>query len=158
MHPPFFNDSVNSIFDMAETVFDQLGGGLFERIYEEALGIECQHRGVLFESQPPFKVKYRGQVIGLFRPDLIIDDTVIVLVRCCPDLQEFDFYQLSNHMNLAQIKTGVLFNFYNPGLEGHYYEMRENGIQRMGGLNYCPEPDFNELDPLDWDDSEVELE
>jgi len=72
---------LNELFGCAIEVHRQLGPGLLEGTYEAALCIEPQIAGLNFVRQPVFPVIYKGQVIGEYRLDLIVEDIVIVEIR-----------------------------------------------------------------------------
>jgi GxxExxY protein len=75
------------IIGCAIEVHRQLGPGLLEGTYEAALCIELQIAGLNFVRQPVFPVVYKGQVIGEYRLDLIVEGTVIVEIK---SVERFD--------------------------------------------------------------------
>src|SRR5512132_2823275 len=70
-----------TIIGCAIEVHRQLGPGLLEQTYEAALCIELQLAGMKFVRQPLFPVVYKGQTIGEYRLDLIVDDSVVVEIK-----------------------------------------------------------------------------
>lgn len=73
-----FRDEVYQIVGSAIEVLNVLGHGLLEKPYENALAVEFRLRGIPFRQQPSFDVVYKGESVGLFVPDLIAYDAVII--------------------------------------------------------------------------------
>src|SRR5256885_8730825 len=73
-----FKEEVFQIIACAIEVLNTLGHGIVEKPYENALAAEFRLRGIPFRQQPSFDVLYKGQSVGLFIPDLIVFDAVIV--------------------------------------------------------------------------------
>src|SRR6266498_6062976 len=71
-------EEVFQVVGCAIEVLNTLGHGLLEKPYENAMVVEFGLRKVPFRQQPPFDVVYKGQKIGVFVPDLIAFDTVVV--------------------------------------------------------------------------------
>src|SRR5436305_14977279 len=74
-------DEVFQIVGCAIEVLNTLGHGLVEKPYENALVVEFGLRKIPFRQQPPFDVVYKGQKVGLFVPDLVAFDSVVVALR-----------------------------------------------------------------------------
>ncbi|MGA7274281.1 MAG: GxxExxY protein [Candidatus Udaeobacter sp.] len=73
-----FKDEVFQIVGCAIEVLNTLGHGLIEKPYENALVVEFGLKNIPFRQQPPFDVLYKGQKVGLFIPDLIPFDAIVV--------------------------------------------------------------------------------
>jgi GxxExxY protein len=73
-----FKSEVFQIVACAIEVLNTLGHGIDEKPYENALVVEFRLRGIPFRQQPPFNVLYKGENIGLFIPDLIVFDAIVV--------------------------------------------------------------------------------
>src|SRR5437764_6154267 len=76
-----YKDQVFQIVGCAIEVLNILGHGLIEKPYENALVVEFGLRKIPFRQQPPFDVVYKGQKVGLFVPDLVAFDSVVVALR-----------------------------------------------------------------------------
>ncbi len=83
------NAITERIIKCAIEVHRQLGPGLLESVYEEALDIECKFNGLHVLRQFTVPVIYRGKTIGEYRPDMLIDDLVIVEIK---SVERFDLY------------------------------------------------------------------
>ena len=97
-----------SIFE----VYNNLGPGLLESVYEKALMIELQLQGLNAKCQVPISVHYKGIDLELgFRADIIVEDKVIIEVKSVEELSPFDHKQLLNYLKLTNLHLGILVNF-----------------------------------------------
>jgi GxxExxY protein len=92
-------------------VHRQLGPGLLEGTYEAALCIELQIAGLNFVRQPVFPVIYKGQVIGEYRLDLIVEDTVIVEIKSVERFDPIFEAQVLTYLRVTGRGVGLLMNF-----------------------------------------------
>ena len=94
------------------TVYNALGPGLFESVYERALSIELQKQGMHVRIQVPFIAYYNGVEIGeAFRMDMLVNDKVIVELKSVESLQLVHHKQLITYLKLTGLKLGLLVNF-----------------------------------------------
>ena len=99
------------IIGAAMAVHSELGPGLLENVYENALCIELAPRNLEYEQQKHLEVLYRGRNVGSFYADLVVEDKVIVELKSVKDLAPIHEAQLITYLKLANIKTGLLINF-----------------------------------------------
>jgi GxxExxY protein len=99
------------IIGCAIEVHRQLGPGLLEGTYEAALCIELQIAGLNFVRQPIFPVVYKGQVIGEYRLDLIVEDTVIVEIKGVERFDPIFEAQVLTYLRVTGKEIGLLMNF-----------------------------------------------
>ena len=99
------------IIGCAIEVHRQLGPGLLEGTYEAALCIELQIAGLNFVRQPIFPVIYKGQVIGEYRLDLIVEDTVIVEIKSVERFDPIFEAQVLTYLRVTGKGVGLLMNF-----------------------------------------------
>ena len=99
------------IIGCAIEVHRQLGPGLLEGTYEAALCIELQLAGLNFVRQPVFPVVYKGQVIGEYRLDLIVEDTVIVEIKSVERFDPIFEAQVLTYLRVTGRGVGLLMNF-----------------------------------------------
>ena len=93
-------------------VYNHLGPGLLEKIYEKALTYELQQRGLKVGTQVPVDIKYRGVVLDTdLRLDLIVEDELIIELKSAEDLVPVHFKQLRTYMKLLDKSAGLLINF-----------------------------------------------
>ena len=99
------------IIGCAMEVHRQLGPGLLEATYETALCLELTQEGIPFVRQAGVPVYYKGQVIGEHRPDLVVQDRVVVEVKSVDRLVGVHQAQLLAYMRLLKKPVGLLLNF-----------------------------------------------
>jgi GxxExxY protein len=110
----------NEVFQVvgcAIEVLNTLGHGLLEKPYENALVVEFGLRKVPFRQQPPFDVVYKGQKIGVFVPDLIAFDTVVVDTKVIDRITDHERGLMLNYLRITGLRVGVILNFKHPKLE-----------------------------------------
>lgn len=95
----------------AIAVHRELGAGLFENVYENALCIEFEKRGIRYERQKRFQVEYQGQSVGQMVADLVVEEEVIVELKSVKELLPLHEAQLIAYLKAAKLKTGLLINF-----------------------------------------------
>jgi GxxExxY protein len=88
-----------------------LGSGFLEKVYENALIVELRKRSLQVEAQVPIKVKYKGEVVGDYFADLIVEEQVIIELKTVENLQNIHEAQLINYLKATGIKIGLLVNF-----------------------------------------------
>ena len=99
------------IIGCAIAVHRELGPGLLEATYEEALCIEFDDASLSYRRQVPVPVMYKGRPIGEYRLDLLVEDTVIVEIKSVEHLQPVFEAQLLTYLKITGKKTGLLLNF-----------------------------------------------
>ncbi|MGI8965943.1 MAG: GxxExxY protein [Limisphaerales bacterium] len=98
-------------------VMNELGAGFLESVYERALAIVLQERGLLIRIQHPLTVKFRGHSVGEFWADILVEEKVLVELKAVKALMPEHQAQLINYLKATQIPIGLLINFGNPKLE-----------------------------------------
>jgi GxxExxY protein len=107
----------NKIIGCAYNVFNQLGFGFLESVYQKARIIELSKFNLKVESEKPLKVYYSNQVVGDFFVDMYIEDTVIVELKSVQNLLKEHEVQLVNYLNGLKKEIGLLINFGPSGVE-----------------------------------------
>jgi GxxExxY protein len=92
--------------------------GYLESVYRNALEIAVRDRGLDVEREVGLDVHFRGQVVGTFRADLLVERAVIVEVKSADRLHEAHAAQLVNYLKTTDLQVGLLLNF------GPYSEYR----------------------------------
>ncbi len=105
------------IVGAAMEALNALGHGLNEKVYENALVVELQSRGIKLDQQKRFKVVYKGVVVGEYIPDLLVEDKVIVDAKVVEAISDAEIGQVMNYLRLAKLELGLILNFRRPTLE-----------------------------------------
>jgi GxxExxY protein len=97
-----------AIFD----VYNELGPGLLESVYEEAMVFELKKRGLSIQRQLEVPILYKGERLSTdLRLDLLVEDSVIVELKSVSELQDVHYKQLLTYLKLTKKKLGILVNF-----------------------------------------------
>lgn len=92
-------------------VYNTLGYGFLEKVYENALFIELESIGLNVKKQEPIKVYYEEKEVGVYFTDLIVSDIIIVELKAAESLSEEHESQLINYLKATDIEVGLLLNF-----------------------------------------------
>ncbi len=101
----------HQIIGCAYKVYNTLGAGFVESIYERALAIELARVGLDAQVQAPVNVFYLGQLIGEFRADIIVDDLIILELKAVEQIAKVHEVQLVNYLRATGKPVGLLVNF-----------------------------------------------
>jgi GxxExxY protein len=93
------------------TVYNQLGYGFLEKVYENAMLIELMKAGLKVRAQAPIVVKYGGLTVGEYQADLLIEELVIVELKATRTLAAEHQAQLLNYLRATKVEVGLLLNF-----------------------------------------------
>ena len=92
-------------------VYNTLGFGFLEKVYENALMIELRNNGFEVEKQKPINVQYDNKIVGEYFADLIVEDKVILELKAAEALVQEHELQLINYIKATEIEVGLLLNF-----------------------------------------------
>jgi GxxExxY protein len=92
-------------------VYNELGYGFLEKVYERALFIELSDMGVSSATQQQIKVFYKARDVGDYFADLMVKNAVIVEIKTVDELNEDHKKQLQNYLKATSIEVGLLLNF-----------------------------------------------
>ena len=94
-----------------------LGPGFLEAVYEQALVLELQYRGILFRRQVSVAINYKGQLVGEGKLDLLVDDALIVELKAVEKLAPIHSAQVISYLKMTGHPLGLLINFNVPILK-----------------------------------------
>lgn len=104
---PVTQELIGAAFEVHKT----LGFGFLERVYQKAMQVELQARGVKVELEPKIKVQFKGVVVGDYAADLLVADKIIVELKTDAVYQSAYEAQLLNELRGTGIRLGFLINF-----------------------------------------------
>ena len=113
LHKQLTEDVIGAAF----AVHNELGCGLLEKVYENALVVELGFRGRSVVSQMEFPVLYRGTDVGAYFADAVVDEAVIVEVKAVERLAKMHEAQLLHYLKISGLRVGLLLNFAKTRLE-----------------------------------------
>ena len=108
---------VYSIIGCAFEVLRELGHGLHEKPYENALVVEFGLRGIAYEQQRRFDVRYKNVWVADFVPDLIAGGAVVVDTKVIDRITDLERGKMINYLRITQLRVGLIINFQKPKLE-----------------------------------------
>lgn len=104
-------DLTEQIIKAFYKVYNTLGYGFLEKVYENAMYIQLRNMGFFVEKQKRVKVFYEEQQVGDYFADLIINDQIIIELKASESLCEEHEHQLINYLKATEIEVGLLLNF-----------------------------------------------
>ncbi len=106
------NDLTYNIRGAIFSVFNELGPGLLESVYESALAFELKELGLKTRTQVPMPVIYKDVMLELgFRLDILVNDSIIIEIKSVESLHNVHKKQLLTYLKLSGLKLGILVNF-----------------------------------------------
>ncbi len=106
-HQELSEQLIRTFFD----VYNELGYGFLEKVYQNAMYVELKSRGYYVEAHKQLKVYYKNVEVGEYYPDLIVDDKIIIELKAAEYLVQENEAQLINYLKATDIEVGLLFNF-----------------------------------------------
>lgn len=107
IHKEITDQIIKTFYD----VYNELGYGFLEKVYQNSLFIELKKRGFNVEAQKKLAVYYQGVIVGEYYADLIINDLIILELKACDYLVEAFEFQLLNYLRATDCEVGLLLNF-----------------------------------------------
>jgi GxxExxY protein len=104
---------IGAAFDVANA----LGCGFLEKVYENAMAVELRRNDHLVEQQRDMEVWYKGEQVGFYQADLIVDGSVVVELKAVAALERAHRAQCLNYLRATRMQTGLVINFGRPRLE-----------------------------------------
>ena len=112
-----YEDITEKIIGAAYQVYNTLGFGFLESVYEKSMVIELQKTGLDVAEQESIQVFYDGDLVGDFIADLIVQDEIIVELKSVTMLHKKHEVQLVNYLTATKTDVGLLINFGDDGVE-----------------------------------------
>jgi GxxExxY protein len=106
-----YEEITETIIGSAFEVYNILGYGFLEKVYQRALQVELSSRGHSAEIEHAIKVKFKDVIVGEYAADLLVDGKVIVKLKVAKKYNPLDEPQLLNELKATGIKVGLLINF-----------------------------------------------
>ena len=121
---PVWSPLTKAVVGACFEVHKQLGPGLLESVYDDALAIELAERGMMYERQYPVPVVYKGRIAGdPFRIDFFVSRCVILEIKAVEKIHPIHIAQTLTYLKLTKAPIGFLVNFHEPLLK--------DGIRRL---------------------------
>src|SRR5579862_195054 len=102
-----------AVFEVSNT----LGAGFLEKVYERALLKELNIRGIRAKVQAPFSVMYKGQSVGEYLADILVEEVLVIELKCVDHLANEHLAQCLNYLRASGLTLCLLVNFQKPKVE-----------------------------------------
>ena len=104
-------EKTKKIIEAFYKVYNTLGYGFLEKVYQNAMLIELRSMGFDCKGEVSVKVYYEGFIVGDYRADIIVDDCIIIENKTSKTLSEENEFQLVNYLKATKFEVGLLLNF-----------------------------------------------
>ena len=113
-----YKDESYAIIGAAMEVYNQLGSGFVEKVYQDALEIEFELRGIPYKREEHLPVFYKGrQIKHDFFVDFICYDKIVIECKAVSEILDIHKIQTLNYIKINNLKLGIIINFSNQSFE-----------------------------------------
>jgi GxxExxY protein len=119
-----YEEITNKILAACFEVSTELGAGFLESVYQNALMIALQEKGLTIEREYPLAVSFRGRNVGQFYADILVEGKIILELKAASALTDIHKAQVINYLKATGNEVGLLINFGNPKLEYRRFDNR----------------------------------
>ncbi|MBL8810670.1 MAG: GxxExxY protein [Planctomycetaceae bacterium] len=112
-----FRDETHQIIGCAMEVLNGIGHGFHEKIYENALVVAFEVRGMPYMQQRSFELVFKGRTVGTFVPDLICFGEIIVDTKTIDSITDQERGKMINYLKVTGLQVGLIINFKHRNLE-----------------------------------------
>ena len=112
-----YSEETHEIIGCAFEVLNEIGHGLYEKIYENALVVEFGLRDISFSQQPEYGVTYKSVEVVKYIPDLITHNKIVVDTKTIEKITDHERGKMLNYLKITGLKVGLIINFKHAKLE-----------------------------------------
>lgn len=112
-----YSELTSEILGSCFGVINELGIGFVESVYKNALFFALKEKGFLVETEKIFEVYFKMQKVGLYKADIVVENLIVVELKCCKNLLAEHQAQVINYLAASNLPVGLLVNFNNVQLE-----------------------------------------
>ena len=116
-HELVLQKEVYAVVGCAVEVLNVRGHGLHEKIYENCLCVEFRLRGIPFTQQERHQVLYKGELVGEYVPDLVVQQKLIIDTKTIDRVTDHERGQMLNYLRISALPVGIILNFKHARLE-----------------------------------------
>ncbi len=117
MNNILYKDLSYQIIGLAMEVLRKLGYGFLEKVYENSLMILFRREGIRSEQQYPIKVYFEGEVVGNYVADILIEDKIIIELKCVEKINNIHKAQALNYLKATRMRLAIILNFAKDKLQ-----------------------------------------
>lgn len=111
MRPLIHRELTHEIIGSFFKVYNAFGYGFLETPYVNALTLELLNRGLRVQRELPIELQYEGQMVGLYRADMVVEQKVLVEAKASAVMSEADHRQIFNYLRASKLTVGLLLHF-----------------------------------------------
>ena len=124
-----YKELTERIIEIFYRVYNRLGYGFLEKVYENAMMIELRGSSMPAVAQSPIRVSYEGEIIGEYYADIVVEDKVIIEIKAAKVLAEENEAQLLNYLKATNIEVGLLLNFgHKPQVKRRAFDNKRKNL------------------------------
>ena len=112
-----YKDLSYKIVGLAMQVYNKLGYGFLEKVYENALMVLLRREGIKAEQQTPGTVYFEGQAVGDYYADILVEDKIILELKSVEEIINTHISQALNYLKATGLQLAIILNFGKNGLE-----------------------------------------
>ena len=105
------------VIGAAQAVSSALGCGFLEKVYENAMMVELERRGLKAEQQRAITVRYAGRIVGEYLADIVVEDRLIVEMKAVSGIDPIHEAQCLNYLRASGLNLCLLMNFARPRID-----------------------------------------
>jgi GxxExxY protein len=125
------SDLTGEIINRFYKVYNTLGYGFLEKVYEKALKYELEKAGLFVERQKPINVFYETELVGEYFADLLVENKIIIEIKASEAICEEHENQLINYLKATEVEVGLLLNFgKKPEIKRKIFSNKKKRIER----------------------------
>ena len=113
VYPELSYEIIGCVYD----VWDELGPGHLEKVYQKALGIALARRNLAYTEQIHYPLKFKGELVGKGILDFLVEEKVILEIKKNDVFSKPNIEQVLNYLKLSQLKLAILINFGKSGIK-----------------------------------------
>jgi len=122
-----YQETTDKIIKAFYDVYNELGFGFLEKVYENSMFIELSALGLKCQRQKPINVYYKNEKVGEYFADIIVEDKIIVELKAAETIAVEHELQLINYLKATGIEVGLLLNFgKKPQIKRKIYTTKKN--------------------------------
>jgi len=111
------NELSEKIIGAALEVSKVLGIGFLEKVYENALNVELNLRGLKTQQQMPLKVYYSNELVGDYYADILVEDEIIIEIKNVEEFEDIHIAECLNYLKITGLKLCLMINFSKPTID-----------------------------------------
>ena len=125
-----YEELTSEILNACFEVSNELGRGFLESVYEKALLLALREKGLSAQSQVPLNVNFRGQCVGTFFADIVVENKVLLELKAVKAIAPEHIAQILNYLKATGMEVGLLINFSSTKLEYRRFNNRFEKIRQ----------------------------